>query len=310
MKRETTTHFFYQNAKLVTVSQPGQHHAIFRNADVPLAEHITGQDSGLLQVDRSGSVLGVSTDSDEEEPHCYSAYGYDPSQPFARTTTRFNGERLDVVAAAYLLGNGYRLFSPGLMRFISPDSWSPFGRGGLNAYAYCSADPINHTDPSGHGFPFLPNGQFMRIQGDKAGAAAHWLKPTPLKKTTSLESVVKAAPPPLPSGATNGKAGWPDHPVATSTGPVAKPVARPVARVSPNQAPPAASPARHLREPSPDASSSDPSRDSTPAQSRSSSPVRAPVQPDPARALQQPYAVLVRHGSYHILYNSRTFDRF
>ena len=27
---------------------------------------------------------------------------------------------------------------------------SPFGRGGLNAYVYCSGDPINHDDPSGH----------------------------------------------------------------------------------------------------------------------------------------------------------------
>lgn len=50
----------------------------------------------------------------------------------------------------YLLGQGYRAYSPVLMRFTSADSWSPFGRGGLNAYAYCLGDPVNAVDPSGH----------------------------------------------------------------------------------------------------------------------------------------------------------------
>ncbi|MGE6825669.1 hypothetical protein ACQKGR_26595, partial [Pseudomonas soli] len=34
--------------------------------------------------------------------------------------------------------------------FNSPDSWSPFERGGLNSYAYCQGDPVNMTDRSGH----------------------------------------------------------------------------------------------------------------------------------------------------------------
>jgi RHS repeat-associated protein len=50
----------------------------------------------------------------------------------------------------YLLGNGYRAYNPRLMRFHSPDSWSPFGGGGLNAYMYCVGDPINRVDPTGH----------------------------------------------------------------------------------------------------------------------------------------------------------------
>ncbi|MEE4636302.1 RHS repeat-associated core domain-containing protein [Pseudomonas alliivorans] len=36
------------------------------------------------------------------------------------------------------------------MRFNQPDNLSPFGRGGLNAYAYCLGDPVNRGDPSGH----------------------------------------------------------------------------------------------------------------------------------------------------------------
>jgi len=46
---------------------------------------------------------------------------------------------------------GYRSYNPALFRFTSPDSESPFGVGGVNLYAYCVNDPINCTDPSGHG---------------------------------------------------------------------------------------------------------------------------------------------------------------
>jgi len=62
----------------------------------------------------------------------------------------FNGERLDPVSGTYHLGNGYRAYSPVLMRFTCPDSWSPFGAGGINAYAWCEGDPVNRADPSGH----------------------------------------------------------------------------------------------------------------------------------------------------------------
>lgn len=62
----------------------------------------------------------------------------------------YNGERFETLTGHYLLGNGYRAYNPLLMRFNSPDSLSPFGRGGINAYVYCGADPVNRVDPSGH----------------------------------------------------------------------------------------------------------------------------------------------------------------
>ena len=36
------------------------------------------------------------------------------------------------------------------MRFNSPDSLSPFGDGGINAYSYCDNNPVNLSDSSGH----------------------------------------------------------------------------------------------------------------------------------------------------------------
>jgi len=35
------------------------------------------------------------------------------------------------------------------MRFYSPDTLSPFEKGGVNAYCYCEGDPINNSDPTG-----------------------------------------------------------------------------------------------------------------------------------------------------------------
>jgi len=68
----------------------------------------------------------------------------------------FASERLDACLGLYLLGNGTRGYSPQLMRMSGPDACSPFGAGGINAYAYCAGDPVNHVDRTGH-WPELLN---------------------------------------------------------------------------------------------------------------------------------------------------------
>ncbi|TOL43710.1 hypothetical protein CGH97_25140, partial [Vibrio parahaemolyticus] len=80
------------------------------------------------------------------QSHSRLPYGED------KTTEHFlglNGERIDPITGVYHLGNGYRAYNPCLMRFHCPDSLSPFGKGGINPYAYCAGDPINRIDPSG-----------------------------------------------------------------------------------------------------------------------------------------------------------------
>jgi len=85
----------------------------------------------------------------KHENHVYSAYGQTVNVLSSETLLRFNGEYFSPVFGGYLLGNGNRCYSPNLMRFLSPDTLSPFDKGGINLYAYCSGDPINYVDPSG-----------------------------------------------------------------------------------------------------------------------------------------------------------------
>lgn len=85
----------------------------------------------------------------------YSPHGQHHDKTSHAILLGFNGEHYDLLTHSYALGMGYRSYSPALMRFLSPDSLSPFDAGGLNLYSYCAGDPINFTDPSGHLDPKL-----------------------------------------------------------------------------------------------------------------------------------------------------------
>ncbi|HDS1696978.1 RHS repeat-associated core domain-containing protein [Pseudomonas hunanensis] len=108
----------------------------------------------------------------------YSPYGYRTHR--GACVLAFNGERRDPFTGCYHLGNGYRAYNPALMRFQAQDSFSPFGAGGLNGYAYCAGDPVNRVDPSGHSFDvggLLLRGLGMLSNG--ATIAYNFLGPTP-----------------------------------------------------------------------------------------------------------------------------------
>lgn len=79
----------------------------------------------------------------------YSAYGVPGSQRPTSARLGFNGQITERSTGWYHLGNGHRVYNPVLMRFHSPDRLSPFGKGGINAYAYCEGDPLNFADPTG-----------------------------------------------------------------------------------------------------------------------------------------------------------------
>jgi len=84
------------------------------------------------------------------ETYAYLTYGFSTTIQSAENLIGFNGEHPHPVTTFYILD--FRAYNTQLMRFISPDNLSPFGDGGINTYAYCSGDPVNRTDPTGHSF--------------------------------------------------------------------------------------------------------------------------------------------------------------
>lgn len=106
------------------------------------------QGTTLLGTDAQGSVR-IEAD-DNVRTRLYTVHGAesanDENGPYG-----FAGERREELTGWYI-PSGYRPYDPIVMGFLSPDSDSPFGQGGLNPYAYCSGDPVNRIDPSGHGW--------------------------------------------------------------------------------------------------------------------------------------------------------------
>ncbi|SFB32959.1 RHS repeat-associated core domain-containing protein [Pseudomonas sp. NFIX10] len=155
---------FYQNDRLTTEIQGATQRCIFQQDDRLLAQQHHGNTTvtTLLATDQKRSV-SHTVHAAKHHPFAYSPYGHCSFESGLFSLLGFNGERPDPVTGHYLLGKGYRAFIPVLMRFSSPDSLSPFGKGGLNAYAYCKGDPINNSDPTGHfRFPAIFKLKFWR----------------------------------------------------------------------------------------------------------------------------------------------------
>ncbi|VVP79533.1 hypothetical protein PS914_02069 [Pseudomonas fluorescens] len=143
---------FYCKSRLVTEIQGALCYSIVQHGDQLLAQQRRegdAPDTTLLATDHQRSVLQVLKPDDPRQPIVYMPYGHCSFKSELHSLLGFNGERPDPMTGCYLLGNGRRTFNPMLMRFTSPDSLSPFGKGGLNPYVYCLGDPINRSDPNG-----------------------------------------------------------------------------------------------------------------------------------------------------------------
>lgn len=143
---------FYSGKRRVTEVADNRQRSLLLHDDRLLAQHRGQTGSGetaLLLTDRQQSILGVAATTSGS---AYLPFGFHAPMSQVAGLPGFNGEPCEPTTGHYLLGNGYRAYLPQLMRFNSPDSWSPFGQGGLNTYGYCLGDPVNTRDPSGH-FP-------------------------------------------------------------------------------------------------------------------------------------------------------------
>lgn len=142
--------YFYQGKKVNVRLGASSNWTAFRYGAASLAEMTSGGSTEvqLQAVDVTASVL-LGLGRERCVSRAYASYGVSDASG-SMPSLGFNGELQDRFTGGYLLGNGVRCFKPSLMRFCSADRYSPFGVGGLNAYAYCAGDPVNNTDPSGH----------------------------------------------------------------------------------------------------------------------------------------------------------------
>ena len=145
---------FYNDTRITTEIEGERKSRFFETDSQPLAlqQHGSLPGTTLLATDQQTSVLNGVSPEGALHAQAYSPFGHHPIGT-SLNGAGFNGERPEPLTGHYLLGQGYRAFNPVLMRFNSPDSWSPFGEGGINAYAYCDNDPANKVDPTGH----IPN---------------------------------------------------------------------------------------------------------------------------------------------------------
>ncbi|UKZ69165.1 uncharacterized protein TrAtP1_010174 [Trichoderma atroviride] len=145
------TYLHYRGNKLVAITSGDQKISFLSDGKTCWGQ-ITTQKNGSSQIrfwatDSHQSILAWydTQKLDSIKQQQYMPYGYGTSGSLG-----FNGQWKDPITGWYHLGNGCRVYNPVLMRFHSPDQWSPFLSGEINPYAYCLNDPVNYVDPTGH----------------------------------------------------------------------------------------------------------------------------------------------------------------
>ena len=121
---------------------------------------VKGARAMIVATDQAGSL--VTGKAEASLPISYLPYGFSGCYEGA-LLLGFAGLGFDTVSTGYLAGNGHRLYNAALGRFTGPDELSPFGEGGLNAYAYCQGDPVNRIDRAGRS----PTGLMKSLFGGK-----------------------------------------------------------------------------------------------------------------------------------------------
>ena len=188
--------FFYDCERLITEKEGAVSRSLMHVQNQLLAQAYVDDQSRkttLLSTNRQCSVLH-SISRSNIITQAFTPFGHHHIQEGLTGLPGFNGERPDPLTGHYHLGKGHRTYNPQLMRFNSPDQLSPFGAGGLNAYAYCVGDPVNRSDPSGRASVediLIAGIAVIGVLGGGVGLYAT-LKAARVTKTAQLSTAVAA----------------------------------------------------------------------------------------------------------------------
>ncbi len=182
-KPPRSSQFFYQSDHLCSSTGSSTERLIMAQS-VAVGQHSSNLSVQLFHLDSAKSVIGSST---VRFAYRYTPYGGSRGA-LASLMASFVAQRFDKMSNGYPLGNGLRVYKPGIFRFGSPDRLSPFGKGGLNPYSYCQGDPVNKHDPSGQ-FPILH--YLLRAAVRSAVAVTRHLGRATEVMTLTIEEVVR-----------------------------------------------------------------------------------------------------------------------
>ncbi len=130
-----------REGSLLTQYLLGDTHALaVQRSDAPT-------DPLLLLTDNAGSIV-TEVDAEGTRPASYTAYGERQDDNGMHCLLAFNGELREEATGCYLLGSGYRAYTPE-HGFNSPDSMPP-EEVGINPYLYALGNPVKWGDPTGH----------------------------------------------------------------------------------------------------------------------------------------------------------------
>ena len=145
VKTGNTAHFYAGGSIVQEVNGSASTDFVY-HGESPVVQ-VSGGNYNVFGLNRNNSVISVKSSSSTTTT-TYSPFGSGDN----KVRIGFNGRIKDVGDAnCYPLGFGTRFFLPSIGGFTSLDTFSPFNSGDMNPYRYCEGDPINGSDPSGHG---------------------------------------------------------------------------------------------------------------------------------------------------------------
>lgn len=148
---EPDRQFYYREESLIAMTIGDRHVSYATDGEAYWGENVHLNGFCQTQIWASDNHQSVIAWLGAQQPDTIHYQRYTPYGLSAEgSSIGFNGQRRDPVTGWYHLGNGYRVYNAVLMRFHTPDRWSPFTSGETNPYIYCAGDPINRVDPSGH----------------------------------------------------------------------------------------------------------------------------------------------------------------